>query len=123
MKNTTLSLILVLLVSACSHKTDGSATSSSIQFSIAASDVSAAVVLTRAGSTTAAVVDVHFSSSKAAEFRKFTEAHLNQQVQILVGTNVVAEPVIRAAITGGKVQLHFATREEAQAVADSLTKK
>ena len=122
MKNTTLSLILVLFVSACSHKTESTVITGSTEFSIAAGDVTAAPVMRPTGSTEA-LVDVHFSSTKSAEFSQFTASHLNQKVQILVGTKVVAEPVIRAAITGGQIQLHFATPEEAQAVADSLTKK
>jgi preprotein translocase subunit SecD len=133
MKNTTISLLLVLFVSACSHKTESTPTTSTdgstSQFSIAASDVSSASVqittntpnLVAAHKT--ALADVHLSTKAAAEFQKFTQAHLNQKVQILVGTNVVVEPVIRAAISSGELPMPFATSEEAQAVVDSLTRK
>jgi len=129
MKNTTISLLLVLLISACSHKTESTVATGTPHFQIAASDVSTASfqsVTNRADFVAAhktAVVDVVFSSSKAAEFGKFTREHLNQQVQILVGSKVVAEPRILAEISGGEIELNFTTPEEAQAVVDSLTKK
>jgi len=130
MKNTTLSLLLVLFVSACSHKTESTVTTTGTpQFSVAASDVSTASVqiatntpnLVAANKT--ALVDVRLSGKAATDFQKFTRDHMNQQVQILVGTNVVAEPVIRAAISSGELPLSFSTPEEAQAVVDSLSKK
>ena len=123
MKNVTVSLLFVLFVSACSPKTESIVTTGTPQFSFAAGDVATASIQTPAASSNAVVVDVHFSSIKTAEFSKFTQEHLNQKVQILVGTKVVAEPVILAALTGGEVQLHFATSEEAKAMADSLTKQ
>jgi preprotein translocase subunit SecD len=133
MKNTTIGLLLVLFVSACSHKTESTPTTSTDgstpQFSIAASDVSSASVQIATNSPNlvaaqkTALVDVHLSTNAAADFQKFTQAHLNQKVQILVGTNVVSEPVIRAAISSGELPLSFSTPEEAQAVVDSLSKK
>jgi preprotein translocase subunit SecD len=133
MKNTTLSLLLVLFVSACSNKSETTPTTdtggSPPQFSITASDVSGASVqianntpnLVAAHKT--ALADVHLSPKTAANFQKFTKEHLNQKVQILVGTNVVAEPVIRAELSDGRIPLTFSTPEEAQAVVDYLTKK
>jgi preprotein translocase subunit SecD len=133
MKNTTISLLLVLFVSACSHKTESTQTistdGSTPQFSIAASDVSSASVQTATNSPNlvaahkTAQVDVHLSTKAAADFQRFTQEHLNQKVQILVGTNVVAEPVIRAVLSRGELPLNFSTPEEAQAVVDSLSKK
>jgi preprotein translocase subunit SecD len=129
MKNTTISLLLVLFISACSHKTESIVVTGTPQFQIAASDVSTASfqsATNRADLVAAhktAVVDVVFSSSKAAELGKFTREHLNQQVQILVGSKIVAEPWIRSEISGGEIELNFTTPEEAQAVVDSLTKK
>jgi preprotein translocase subunit SecD len=129
MKNTILGLILVLFVSACSHKTESSVVIGTPQFQISATDVSTASyqnVTNRADLVAAhktAVVDVVFSSSKATEFGKFTQEHLNQQVQILVGSKVVAEPTINSVISSGAIELNFSTPEEAQAVVDSLTKK
>src|SRR5665647_13622 len=83
MKNTTISLILVLFTSACSHKTESTPTTSTggstPQFSIAASDVSSASVeiLTNTPNLVAAhktaSADVHLSSKAAADFQKFTQ--------------------------------------------------
>ena len=129
MKNSTLGLLLVLFISACSHKTDSTVTAGTPQFQIAASDVTSASVQPVTGNANlaaahkTAVVDVVFSSSMAADFQKFTQEHLNQQVQILVGTNIVAEPMVRSAIPGGEIELSFSTPEAAQAIADILTKK
>jgi len=129
MKNTTISLLLVLFVSACSHKTESSVVTGTPQFQIAAGDVTSASVQPVNGNADlaaahmTAVVDVVFSSSKAAEFQKFTQEHLNQKVQILVGTNIVVEPMVRSAIPSGEIELSFSTPEAAQAIADILTKK
>lgn len=131
MKTTTLSLslILVLFVSACSHKTESTTSTGTPQFSIAVGDVastSVEVVTDRVPSSPTqqmAVVHLEFSGAKAAEFRKFTKEHLNQKVQIMVGTKVVSEPVIRAEIPSPKIELAFPSPDEAQAVADSLSKK
>jgi preprotein translocase subunit SecD len=129
MKNTTISLLLVLFVSACSHKTESTVTTGSTEFSIAAGDVVSTSVETVTGidlsSPTQAVPVVHveLSSTKAAEFRQFTKEHLNQKVQIMVGTNVVEEPVIRAEISSPKIDLMFSSHDKAQAIADSLSKK
>jgi preprotein translocase subunit SecD len=129
MKNTTLSLLLVLFVSACSHKTESVVTTGTPQFAIAAGDVSTAIVkidtntpiLVAANMT--ALADVRLSGKAAINFQKFTQEHLNQHVQILVGSKVVFEPVIRATISSGEVVMGFSTPEEAQAVVDVLSKK
>jgi hypothetical protein len=138
MKNTTLGLILVLFASACSHKTESNVVTDTPQFVVTAVDVSTASVQPVAGNANmgashksnllaahkTAVVDVVFTSSKTAEFQRFTQEHLNQKVQILVGSQVL--PVISTAstaIASSKFQLAFSTPDEAQAFADSLTKK
>ena len=130
MKNTALSLLLVLFVSACSHKTESTVTSTSApQFSIAAGDVVATSVETTTGSVPASptqamyMVHVELSSAKGAEFRQFTKDHINQQVQILIGTKVVQEPMIAAEIVSPKMDLIYSSKDEAQSVADLLSKK
>jgi preprotein translocase subunit SecD len=133
MKNLAIALILVLFTSACSRKTETTPTASTgvglPQFVIAASDVmtaSAKSATNRPDLIAAhrnAVVDVQFSSKATADFKKFTQEHLNQQVQILVGSNVFAVTWIRSVHPDGRFQTAFSTLEEAQAVADSLTKK
>jgi hypothetical protein len=96
------------------------------RFQIAASDVTSASVQPVTGNANLAaapMLDIVFSSSKAAEFQKFTQEHLNQRVQILVGTNLVIEPMVCSVIPGGEIELSFSTPEAAQAIADILTKK
>ena len=129
MKNTTLSLLLVLFVSACSHKTESTVTTGSTEFSIAAADVVSTSVETVTGRVVSSptqamsVVHVELSGPKSAEFCRFTKDHLNQKVQIMIGTNVVEEPVIRAEISSPKIELMFSSPDKAQAIADSLSKK
>jgi preprotein translocase subunit SecD len=129
MKITTLSLLIVLFASACSQKSQNAVSTGTSEFPISAGDVvttSVEVVTGRVPSSPTqqtALVHLQFSPAKAAEFRKFTREHLNQQVQITIGTNVVAEPVIRAELSSPKIELGFPTAEKAQAVADSLSKK
>ena len=129
MKNTTLSLLLVLFVSACSHKTESNTTAGLPEFSIAAGDVVSTSVETVTGhmpsSPTQAesMVHIELSGAKGAEFRKFTKDHVSQQVQILVGTKVVQEPMIAAEIVSPKIDLLYSTPAEAQSIADLLSKK
>jgi preprotein translocase subunit SecD len=129
MKNTTISLLLVLFVSACSHKTESNATAGLPKFSIAVGDVVSTSIETVTGhvssSPTQAVTMVHIelSGAKGAEFRQFTKDHVSQKVQILVGTKVVQEPVIFAEIESPKIDLLYSTPAEAQTIADLLSKK
>src|ERR1035438_6537100 len=115
MKNTILSVIVVLLVSGCSHKTENTVTTTASvpQFPIVPGDV----VNTSVDDVTGrvpwhprqrmAVVNLEFSAAEAAKFRQFTKDHLHQKVQIMVGTNVVGEPVIEAEIPGPQMELAF----------------
>ena len=135
MKNTTISLLLVLFVSACSHKTESIVTTDSgvatntPQFSVVAGDVVSASVETVTGHTPSSptraesMVHIELSGEKGAEFRKFTKDHVGQQVQILVGTKVVQEPMIAAEIVSPKIDLLYSTPAEAQSIADLLSKK
>ncbi len=129
MKNTTLSLLLVLLVSACSHKTESAPTAGFPEFSIAAGDVIGTSVEATTGNVSGSptqvmyMVHVELSSAKGAEFRQFTKDHVNQQVQILVGAKVIQEPMIAAEIVSPKIDLIYSSKDEAQSVADLLSKK
>ena len=49
--------------------------------------------------------------------------YIGQQVQILVGTKVVQEPMIAAEIVSPKIDLLYSTPAEAQSIADLLSKK
>jgi preprotein translocase subunit SecD len=115
MKNALLSLAIMLFVAACSPKSERTSTGTP-QFSVAASDVASA-------SAESAVVHIEFSKAKAEAFRKFTKENLDQKIQVVVGTKVVAEPVIRSEIPGGKIDVSFSSAEEAQKFAASLSQK
>jgi hypothetical protein len=127
MKNTTLSLLLVLFVSACSHKTETTVTSNTgtLQYSILATDVDSTSVKTLTNGTSAPKtrVIVVFSDAKAAEFKKFTQDHMNQTVQILVGTNIAATAGIGGVMPGNKIDFDFSTSDEAKKITDYLAKK
>jgi hypothetical protein len=45
------------------------------------------------------------SDARAIDFRAFTQQHLGHKVQIVLGTNVVAEPIIRSEVTNGMITL------------------
>jgi len=121
--------MLVLLTSVCASKAQSDPPSIKPQFVIMAGDVVSTSVEVVTGRVPASptqemsVVHLEFSSAKAAELRQFTKDHLNQQVQIMVGTNVVQEPMIRAEIPGAKIDLMYSSPEKAQAIAALLSKK
>ncbi len=106
MKTIILSLSAFLLLSACFG-----AASALPQFRINPADVSAiSMKLIQGGplfpTNEEYVVHMALSKPRADEFRSFTKAHMNEKVQILLGTNVVSEPVLESQVTDGKVVLH-----------------
>ena len=129
MKNALLSLVVALLASACSQKPETTTPTGTPRFSVAAGDIATSSVEVVTGRVLAsptqetAVVHIEFSKARAEAFRKFTKEHLDEKVQIMVGTNVVSEPVIRTEIPGGKIEVHFSSPEEARAFAASLSQK
>ncbi len=126
MKNTTLGLTLVLVMSACSHQTESKTITDIPKFQITASDVKSVsvqpITIVKTGRKLAEL-DVVLSREKAAEYHQFTQEHLNQRVQVLVGTNLIVAPWIRSADSSGTFETSFSRIEEAQALADLLTKK
>ena len=62
------------------------------------------------------------SSAKATEFQKFTQLHLNQKVQIVIGTNVVAEPIVSSEVTDGKIVL-FCPTDEIKRITEPFPKR
>jgi preprotein translocase subunit SecD len=115
MKNALLSLVIMLFVTACSPKSER-AESGTPQFPIAVDDIMSA-------SAESAVVHIEFSKAKAEAFRQFTKEHLGQKIQVVVGTNVVAEPMVRSEISGGKIVVSCSSSENAQALAAKLSQK
>jgi hypothetical protein len=127
-------LAISLFASACSHKAEStvpasapfSVDASKPHFTIAAGDLAVPAVIGTNGVGSGhdtVVIHLQFSASRSDEFRKFTREHINQDTQLLVGTNVVAEPHIIAEISGGKADLVFSSVDQAQAVVDSLNKR
>ena len=135
MKNTIIGLLLILFVSACSHKTEGIVTTDSNvatntpQFSMVAGDVISTSVENVTGRMPSSptqemsVVHIELSGAKAAEFRQFTKDHINQKVQILVGAKIVEEPNIRSEMPSPKIELEFSSPDEAQTIAHTLSNK
>ncbi|MBK9140764.1 MAG: hypothetical protein IPM17_18755 [Verrucomicrobia bacterium] len=70
-----------------------------------------------------AVIHLEFSPEAARAFRAFTRDHLNTQIQIAVGSTIVAEPVIRSEIAAGRLEVHFTSPDEARAFAASLVQQ
>ena len=85
---------------------------------ISAEDVSAAPVIMPAGSTEG-IVEVHLHNQKSAEWSKLWPQDPYQPVQVAI---VVAKPESRRGYTGSAIQLHFATVEQAKAIAELLQK-
>jgi preprotein translocase subunit SecD len=97
------------------------------RFLLHASDIasaSAAVGSDGPGATPrpgAALVHSELARSKVEEFRRFTKEHVNHKVQILLGTRLIAEPIVRSEISGGKFEVSFQSSDEARAIAKSLS--
>lgn len=125
-------LALLAIVSACSPKRPADPAKTQVtvpagkpRFTIIPTDVAGMAEITTVrppGTNAAYVINLQFTDAKAEQFRDFTREHAHQQVQLLVGGRIVAEPVIGAEISNGQADLTFASPEAAQAVANSLAK-
>jgi preprotein translocase subunit SecD len=130
-KAATLTLILVLLASACSRTVPRGRSialdPTKPQFTIAAGDLAAPAVLATnsapSGANATIVIPLHFTPAKTEAFRTFTREHLNQQAQLVVGSTVVAEPFIGTEIADGHAEIAFSSAEEAETVRALLSKK
>ena len=118
--------VICFFASACSHKGENTAPSGKLQFMITPKDlIGFAEVTTNSipsGTNATFIIHLQFTNAKSDEFRKFTREHINQQVQLLVGSKVVAEPFIVAEISNGQEDLKFASPDEAHMVANLLGK-
>jgi hypothetical protein len=122
MKITILSLILVLLASACSRK----ASTGAAQFNVTASDLASPVEITTNtdGNTGSVVLHIKLSPTKAHELRRFTEHHMNQYVVMVAGSRVIMKALVHDPISGGEFNASFGLSDtNAQAVADFLSQK
>ena len=125
-------LAIALLASSCSQKAENTTTknlppiavdASKPHFEFAASDLAVPADIGTNGVGTGRdtiVVHLKFSAGKTAEFAKFTQEHMEQQTQLIIGSTVVAEPRVIAVITDGRCDLTFKSVEKAQAVEDLL---
>jgi len=69
-----------------------------------------------------AIMYLEFTKSKASLLHTFSQNHLNQKIQILVGANIVSEPVLVAVIPGDKLTIRFPSIQAAKIVEDTLQK-
>ena len=130
----TLALLLLSAFVSCSQQTSPTqAQQRSIpvdptkpHFTLTAGDLSSpAVLATNAPTTPRAtiVVKLRFSPKTTEAFKDFTREHLDQQIQFIVGSNVVAEPYIKSEIPHGDVELAFSSLSDAQRIRDALNRK
>ena len=127
LKQLVASMAICLVASACSQKSVNRSPASKPQFTIAPGDlIGFATVTTNSapsGAQPAYVIHLRFTNTKAEAFRQFTHEHINQQVQLSVGSEVVAEPFINAEVPDGRTDLSFASPDKAHAVANLLAKR
>ncbi len=124
-------LAILLVLTACSKGSPDAEDRPAVppRFSIVARDIAAVstdVVTGRVLSSPTqktAVIHLEFSPEAARAFRAFTRDHLNTQIQIAVGSTIVAEPVIRSEIAAGRLEVHFTSPDEARAFAASLVQQ
>jgi hypothetical protein len=122
MKIAILNLVLVLFVIGCSKK-DNAVTPA--QFTLGVGDITSPVeVITNgAGAITNYSISVEFSSSEQSRFREFEQQHLNQDIQILAGSEVLmGMQHIQGISSPVTFKIPYASSEEAQAMADALNK-
>lgn len=60
------------------------------------------------------------TSAKANEFLEFKQTHLNQAIQMLVGTNIAKEPAILSGNKVSSIQVYFNSSKEAVEFADAI---
>jgi preprotein translocase subunit SecD len=127
-------VVILLIAPACGRKTEMASPKTEIasstnkpQFIIAATDlaVPANVGTNGIGSGhDTIVVHMQLSADRTEAFRKFTHEHVNHQTQLVVGSKVIAEPVVLKEITNGRVDVApFPSADEAQTVLDLLNKE
>jgi hypothetical protein len=129
MKTVTIALFFILFATACS-KIRNSTDSNTKEFSISSSDVVSAAVVFAAGRNASnptqveTLVEINLSPDGAANFAKFVQSHTNELVTILVG-NHKSNVIFRGAVTNGlqEFDIHCASSNEAQTVADILNKR
>lgn len=72
------------------------------------------------GSSGSFNLSVRLDESGGAVFKKFTQAHINQKLAIVVDGTIIAAPVIRDAIGGEFVITGKFSREEAEKLANAI---
>lgn len=124
MKTILVSLIVAFLVVGCSKKRMANIGVNVPQFAFTAKDMAspAEVFTNKSGAT---VVRFKLADAKAEALHAFTEKHLNQTVEVVFGSKVIARPLIRSVISDGEIEESFASSasNQAQATANLLNQK
>ena len=63
-----------------------------------------------------------FTDEASKEFAKITEENIGEQIGIYLNEEMIANPTVMSAITGGSCNVQVSTYEEAQKLADALEK-
>lgn len=67
-------------------------------------------------------VEIMFTDEASKEFAKITEENIGEQIGIYLNEEMIANPTVMSAITGGSCNVQVSTYEEAQKLADALEK-
>jgi hypothetical protein len=121
MKIAIISLALVLFAVGCSKKESAGTPP---QFILRAGDIASPVEVTTnmVGATNVYSIFVEFSDSEQSHFREFEQEHLNQDIQILAGSDVFMGMHIQGIVSPVSFKLPYVSPDEARAIADALNK-
>ena len=131
LKSGVLSLALGVFTSACSrtaeHGRSYALNPGRPQFKIAPADLARPAVLRTntppSGGYAAITVQLQLTAVRTEALRKFTQEHLRQQTQWVVGSRVLAEPFIVTEVSDGRADLAFSSYDEARAARDVLNRR
>ena len=65
-------------------------------------------------------VEIMFDKKATESFAKITEEHIGECIGIYLNDNIIANPRVMSAITGGSCNVETTTYEDAQRIADAL---
>ena len=89
------------------------------QFQLSPSNVRGATINQTPGGT---IVHVDLGSSAQKRLAEVTAANVGQQIEVVVGTEIVSRPMVREAIKSGYVEISCDSPERAQAIVNALKK-
>ena len=123
MKIAFFSMALILVATGCSKK-ESVVAPTQAQFVLKAGDIASPVHVTtnKFGQFDVYKLSVEFSNDEQAKFREFEQAHLNQNIQILAGSEVLMTWHLSGVSSPSTMSLPYQTPDKALLIADSLTK-